>query len=61
MNVIRMIKLFGWERKMSSHIAEKRDEEMIYLRNFRLFELLNNTAKYVNVLTRFGIDDIDTT
>lgn len=55
-----MIKLFGWESKMSSHIAEKRDEEMIYLRNFRLFELLNNTAKYVDVLAHLNVDDVDT-
>ena len=47
MNVIRMIKFFGWERKMSAHIAEKREEEMVYLRNFRMFELLNTNIKYV--------------
>ena len=53
MNVIRMIKLFGWERTMSTQIATKREDEMRYLRNFRLFELLNNTLKYVDFCVLF--------
>ncbi len=47
MNVIRMIKLFGWENKMSTLIANKRNEELKYLYTFRMLELLNNNIKYV--------------
>lgn len=45
MNVIRMIKLFGWEPKVRKQIAEKRDEELIYIRNRQLLDLLNGTIK----------------
>jgi hypothetical protein len=30
-NVLRMIKLFGWERKVSDRIGEKRDIELDWL------------------------------
>ena len=46
MNVIRMIKVFGWEHKMSTLIADKREVEMKYLQTFRMLELLNNNIKY---------------
>jgi hypothetical protein len=30
MNVIRMIKLFGWETKVKAQVEEKREEELHY-------------------------------
>ncbi|KAF5336910.1 hypothetical protein D9611_003444 [Ephemerocybe angulata] len=31
MNVLRMVKMFGWEKKMNDRIAEKREEELRYV------------------------------
>lgn len=45
MNVIRMIKLFGWEPKVREQIAEKRDEELVYIKRRQILDLLNGTIK----------------
>ena len=42
-NVIRMIKMFGWESRMTERIAEKRAEELSYLRVSKILEVANNT------------------
>lgn len=47
MNVIRMIKLFGWEAKMSDQIAEKREDELRQIRKFEMLKLLNENIRYV--------------
>ncbi|EIN13416.1 P-loop containing nucleoside triphosphate hydrolase protein [Punctularia strigosozonata HHB-11173 SS5] len=47
MNVLRMIKLFGWERKVEGQIAEKREDELKWLWKRRLLDLLNNNVNYV--------------
>ena len=44
LNVIRMIKMFGWERKIAERIADKRAEELRWLRQSELVELLNNSV-----------------
>jgi hypothetical protein len=31
LGVLRMVKLFGWEHKMSATIKEKRDEELVWI------------------------------
>ena len=31
LGVIRMIKIFGWEHKMSETIKQKRDEELVWI------------------------------
>ncbi|KAJ3772853.1 hypothetical protein FB446DRAFT_788322 [Lentinula raphanica] len=41
MNVLRMIKLFGWERKMEIRIGEKRDEELVWIRRRQILETVN--------------------
>ncbi|KAI0918391.1 hypothetical protein AcV5_002391 [Taiwanofungus camphoratus] len=41
MSVIRMIKVFGWEPRMTEQLAEKRAEELQYQRTFKLLELIN--------------------
>ncbi|KAF7333297.1 Multidrug resistance-associated ABC transporter protein [Mycena sanguinolenta] len=38
-NVIRMIKLFGWEEKMRARIEDKRDAELAWLRKRRMLHL----------------------
>jgi len=45
MNVLRMIKLFGWENKMNAKISEKRDEELVWLRKRLILDLINNNLK----------------
>lgn len=50
MNIIRMIKLFGWESRVSDEINEKRDDELRVLKKRQLMELLNINTKYDEVL-----------
>lgn len=50
MNVLRMIKLFGWERKINSRIQDQRIEELVWTRNSSLLQLLNQMTMYVNLL-----------
>lgn len=45
MNVLRMVKLFGWENKMKDRISEKRDEELVWLRKRQILDLINNNLK----------------
>jgi hypothetical protein len=47
MNVIRMIKLFGWEARMNEKLAEQRDEELKYQKKRQLLELVNGCVKSV--------------
>ncbi|KAJ7693691.1 P-loop containing nucleoside triphosphate hydrolase protein, partial [Mycena rosella] len=43
MNVLRMIKLFGWERQMNERVAEKREEELNWIWKRQMLDLLNGT------------------
>ncbi|CAK5280078.1 unnamed protein product [Mycena citricolor] len=47
MNVLRMIKLFGWEKQMNDRVSEKRAEELSWLWKKQMLELLNGILKYV--------------
>lgn len=51
MNVLRMVKLFGWEKKMGDRIATKREEELIWIKKRNFLDLLNQIIKYA---LRFG-------
>ncbi|KAI0782161.1 multidrug resistance-associated ABC transporter [Abortiporus biennis] len=52
MNVIRMIKLFGWENKMSGVLGQKRSEELKTVRKMKMMELSNGIINYlIPVLT----------
>jgi hypothetical protein len=53
MNVLRMIKLFGWERQMNERVAEKREEELNWLWKRQMLDLLNGMLKYVHLHLRF--------
>jgi len=46
MNVIRMIKLFGWEPKVNDQIADKREEELTYVRIYKLLEFANGVTNF---------------
>ena len=41
---IRMVKLFGWEDKMSHSVDEKRRAELRAIRKLRMFNLLNKVV-----------------
>ncbi|KAL0567860.1 hypothetical protein V5O48_014131 [Marasmius crinis-equi] len=43
--VMRMVKLFGWEAKMSERIAEKRAEELKWIRKLRFVQVLAKVVK----------------
>ncbi|KAF7367211.1 ATP-binding cassette transporter [Mycena sanguinolenta] len=46
MNVLRMVKLFGWERQMNERVADKREEELNWLWKRQLLDLLNGTLNF---------------
>jgi ABC-type multidrug transport system fused ATPase/permease subunit len=41
MRVIRMVKLFGWEKRLESQISSKRDAELSFVKKSKLYSLLN--------------------
>jgi hypothetical protein len=45
MNVLRMVKLFGWEKSMWDRICEKREEELAFLWKRKLIVVANDTFK----------------
>ena len=45
MNIIRMIKLFGWEPRVNDQVAEKREEELFYIGRFRILGLISRNVK----------------
>ena len=45
MNVIRMIKLFGWEPRIAKQLNQKREEELVAIRRNRMLSMLNNLCK----------------
>ncbi|KAJ6578766.1 multidrug resistance-associated ABC transporter [Mycena vulgaris] len=54
-NVLRMIKLFGWENKMSAEVADKRRNELACLWKRKVLDLvngcINNNDSYILQLT----------
>ncbi|KAJ6604251.1 hypothetical protein DFH09DRAFT_1300496 [Mycena vulgaris] len=46
MNVLRMIKLFGWERQMNERVAEKREEELSWIWKRQVLDLLSGTLNF---------------
>lgn len=47
MNVLRMIKTFGWESLTDDRIKNVREEELTYMRRIRYLGIATQTAKYV--------------
>ncbi|KAF8507385.1 ATP-binding cassette transporter [Hysterangium stoloniferum] len=58
LSVIRMTKMFGWEDKVNKQIAEKRDEELVLIKRWQLWILLNNNMNYflplITMITSFA-------
>ncbi|KAG9314718.1 hypothetical protein JVU11DRAFT_5527 [Chiua virens] len=59
MNVLRMIKLFGWERKINGKIQDQRAEELVLIRKRSLLQLLNNLVNFLiplaNILITYSV------
>ncbi|KAJ7931122.1 hypothetical protein B0H13DRAFT_2228071 [Mycena leptocephala] len=59
MNVLRMIKMFGWEKQMDVRIADKREEELKKLWRRRLLDmasvLLNYLIPLLTMLATYGL------
>ena len=47
MNVIRMIKVFGWEKRIDDRISAKREEELAYQRKRIILEIISDILKCV--------------
>lgn len=45
MSVLRMIKLFGWERRVKENVAEKREIELGWIWKRKMLNLINNIVK----------------
>ncbi len=45
MNVLRMIKMFGWEGKIADQISVNRENELVWIRKTFLLRLLNMVTK----------------
>ena len=42
-----MIKLFGWEPKIATRLAEKREQELRYIKLRQILSLINGNIKWV--------------
>ncbi|KAF5361344.1 hypothetical protein D9757_012330 [Collybiopsis confluens] len=52
MNVLRMVKMFGWEKKMLERISVKREEEITFIKRLRFLGLMTSIANHtIPVLT----------
>ncbi|KAI4529011.1 P-loop containing nucleoside triphosphate hydrolase protein [Schizophyllum commune Loenen D] len=47
MNVLRMIKLFGWEWKMSERVGAKREEELKWIWKRQMLDMVNGNLNFV--------------
>ncbi|KAI0260098.1 P-loop containing nucleoside triphosphate hydrolase protein [Gloeopeniophorella convolvens] len=55
MSVLRMIKLFGWERKVATRLAEKRERELDYIKKRKLLSLVNGIVNaFIPIITVCG-------
>ena len=45
LNVIRMVKFFGWEQRMAEQLNEKRMDELASVRKQKLLSLFNSVVK----------------
>lgn len=48
MNVLRMIKMFGWEKRVQQDVDVKREEELKWVWKRALYGLINYNVKYAS-------------
>ncbi|KAF5317797.1 hypothetical protein D9619_012673 [Psilocybe cf. subviscida] len=46
-NIIRMVKLFGWETKMTTQLEKKREEELKWLWQMKVYDTANGLVGYI--------------
>ncbi|KAH9059058.1 P-loop containing nucleoside triphosphate hydrolase protein [Lactarius vividus] len=46
MGILRMIKLFGWEPKIAARLAEKREQELRYIKLRQILNLINGNINF---------------
>jgi len=56
MNLLRMIKLFAWERKIAERLSEKRDEELHWIRKTRILTLINVNLNFAIPVSQRYVD-----
>ncbi|KAI9434147.1 hypothetical protein H4582DRAFT_2112597 [Lactarius indigo] len=49
MGILRMIKLFGWEPKIAARLAEKREQELQYIKLRQIMLVVNGNIKWMVV------------
>ncbi|KAH9166802.1 hypothetical protein EDB89DRAFT_2075433 [Lactarius sanguifluus] len=47
MGILRMVKLFGWEPKIAARLAEKREQELGYIKLRQILIVINGNIKWV--------------
>ncbi|KAH7097832.1 ATP-binding cassette transporter [Auriculariales sp. MPI-PUGE-AT-0066] len=47
MGLLRMIKLFGWEKNINQRLREKREAELVWIKKGRILNLLNTNLNYL--------------
>ena len=52
MAILRMIKMFGWEPKIAERLAEKREQELQYIKIRQILNLINGNIKWVSSTIR---------
>jgi len=53
LSVIRMIKLFGWERSMHDKISEQREEELLWIWRGEVLDVVSTIVKCALFFPRF--------
>lgn len=51
MHVVRMIKFFAWEKRIEDQLADKRDDELTWIKRSKLLTVVNDNIKYVCIET----------
>ncbi|KAJ7264445.1 P-loop containing nucleoside triphosphate hydrolase protein [Mycena haematopus] len=46
-NVLRMIKLFGWEEKIKVRIGDKRDSELVWIQKRRIIDMASTLVNFI--------------
>ena len=49
MNVIRMIKLFGWEPRIKEQLLQKRAEELAYVKKSKIIKMVTGYVTYESI------------
>ncbi len=54
-NILRMIKMFGWEGEISKRVAGRRDEELVWIKKKQLLGLVANLLKCDFIFVILGV------